>query len=101
MLNDLSTLREQLDRDGYVRVANVIDPVTIDTLRVRAHATLFAESAEARGATRSTGSMPTRARAPAATRNPSSVAEVPVVQWLRGRLRWPTPQPKPPQPPVQ
>lgn len=57
MLNDLGTLREQLDRDGYVRVANVIDPVTIDTLLVRAHATLFAESAEARGATRSTGSM--------------------------------------------
>lgn len=51
------THADQLNRDGFVRIENAIDPVTIDTLLLRAHATLMRESAAARAATRSTGSM--------------------------------------------
>ncbi len=48
---------EALDRDGFVRVAGVIDPVTIDTLLLRAQATLFRASAASREAVRSNGSL--------------------------------------------
>lgn len=50
-------LAAALDRDGFVHVPGVIDAVTIDTLWLRAHATLSRESAAARAAVRSTGSM--------------------------------------------
>ena len=46
-----------LDADGFVRIPGVIDATTIDTLLLRAHATLMRESAAARAATRSTGSL--------------------------------------------
>lgn len=49
--------REDLDRDGFVRVPGVIDPVTIDTLELRAQATLFRTSNAEREAVRSNGSL--------------------------------------------
>ena len=56
MTNPLSPAA-RLDRDGFVRIEQVIDRTTIDTLLLRAHATLFRESAAARARVRSTGSM--------------------------------------------
>ena len=50
-------LKEQLDRDGFVRVPGVIDPVTIDTLLLRAQATLFRATQAERDAVKSTGSL--------------------------------------------
>ncbi|MBC7988593.1 MAG: phytanoyl-CoA dioxygenase family protein [Luteimonas sp.] len=50
-------LKDQLDRDGFVRVPGVIDPVTIDTLLLRAQATLFRATQAERDAVKSTGSL--------------------------------------------
>jgi len=47
----------QLERDGFVHARGILDPVTIDSLLLRAHATLFRESEAARAAVRSNGSL--------------------------------------------
>lgn len=50
-------MRDVLDRDGFVRAPGVIDAVTLDTLLLRAHATLFRVDQGAREAVKSNGSL--------------------------------------------
>lgn len=49
--------RHRLEESGFVRFEQVLDPITIDTLRLRAEAALFREAAEDREAVKSNGSM--------------------------------------------
>jgi ectoine hydroxylase-related dioxygenase (phytanoyl-CoA dioxygenase family) len=49
--------RRELEEKGFVRFEQALDRVTVDTLLLRAHATLFRESAEDREAVKSNGSM--------------------------------------------
>lgn len=48
---------EQLERNGFVRFTGVLNPVTVDTLLLRAHATLLREKQAAREAVKSNGSL--------------------------------------------
>lgn len=48
---------EQLEQNGFVRFTDVLDPVTMDTLLLRAHATLLREKEAAREAVKSNGSL--------------------------------------------
>lgn len=50
-------LSAQLERDGFVRARGVLDSWLVDSLLLRAHAALFRESAEARDAVKSNGSL--------------------------------------------
>src|SRR5687768_8618462 len=52
-----SQWRAALDRDGFVRAPGIIDPVTLDTLLLRAQATLFRTNAAERDAVKSNGSL--------------------------------------------
>jgi hypothetical protein len=52
-----SQWRAALDRDGFVRAPGIIDPVTLDTLLLRAQATLFRANAADREAVKSNGSL--------------------------------------------
>lgn len=52
-----ASLADQLDRDGFVRIPQLLDPLLVDTLLLRAHARLFRESAEAREKVKSNGSL--------------------------------------------
>jgi hypothetical protein len=52
-----SPLADELDDRGFARVSGALDPRTIDSLLLRAHATLFREDAVARDAVRSNGSL--------------------------------------------
>lgn len=48
---------EQLEHNGFVRFRDVLDPVTVDTLLLRAYATLLREKQAEREAVRSNGSL--------------------------------------------
>jgi hypothetical protein len=48
---------EQLEQNGFVRFTDVLDSVTLDTLLLRAHATLLREQQAAREAVKSNGSL--------------------------------------------
>jgi hypothetical protein len=48
---------DELEAKGFIRAHEVLYPKTIDSLLMRAHATLFRESAEDRDAVRSNGSL--------------------------------------------
>src|SRR3546814_6993002 len=47
----------QLEENGFVRIEGLIDRATIDTLKLRAEATLFREKESAREAVKSNGSL--------------------------------------------
>jgi len=51
------SLAERLAIDGFIHARAVLDPATLDTLLLRAHATLFRESEAAREAVKSNGSL--------------------------------------------
>jgi hypothetical protein len=50
-------LAGELEENGFVKVAGALDDALIDSLLLRAHATLFRESAASREAVRSNGSL--------------------------------------------
>lgn len=50
-------LADELDQSGFIRLHAVFDANFMDSLLLRAHATLFRESAEAREAVKSNGSL--------------------------------------------
>ena len=50
-------LADELDRSGFIRLHAVFDANFMDSLLLRAHATLFRESADAREAVKSNGSL--------------------------------------------
>src|SRR4051812_6125016 len=50
-------LAPELEDRGFVRIPGVFDAKFMDSLLLRAHATLFRESAEARDAVKSNGSL--------------------------------------------
>jgi hypothetical protein len=52
-----SSLAAELDDVGFIQARGALDPVFIDSLLLRAHATLFRESIEAREAVKSNGSL--------------------------------------------
>src|SRR4051812_37575860 len=52
-----SFLVDELEAKGFIRAAGALDGALIDSLLMRAHATLFRESAEDRDAVRSNGSL--------------------------------------------
>ena len=52
-----SFLIDELEANGFIRAHQALYPKTIDSLLMRAHATLFRESAEDRDAVRSNGSL--------------------------------------------
>jgi hypothetical protein len=52
-----SRLTGELEDQGFIQAREVLDPKTIDSLLMRAHATLFRETAEDRDAVRSNGSL--------------------------------------------
>jgi hypothetical protein len=52
-----SFLVDELEAKGFIRAAGVLDSALIDSLLMRAHATLFRESTEDRDAVRSNGSL--------------------------------------------
>lgn len=52
-----SPLARQLEQFGFVHAPGMLSPTLIDSLMLRAHATLFRESQEAREAVRSNGSL--------------------------------------------
>src|SRR5215210_3194993 len=52
-----TALTEELETKGFVRVPGALDPEQMDSLLLRAHATLFRESAGAREAVKSNGSL--------------------------------------------
>jgi hypothetical protein len=53
----LSPLGRQLERDGFIHAPGLLTPALIDSLMLRAQATLFRESAEARAGVKSNGSL--------------------------------------------
>jgi hypothetical protein len=52
-----SPLAEELEDRGFARVGSALDPAAIDSLLLRAHATLFRETAASRDAVKSNGSL--------------------------------------------
>ncbi len=52
-----SPIAHQLERDGFIHVPGVLTQPLMGSLRLRAHATLFRESAEARDEVKSNGSL--------------------------------------------
>jgi hypothetical protein len=52
-----SSLADELETNGFIKAPGAIDPAFIDSLLLRAHATLFRESAESREAVKSNGSL--------------------------------------------
>jgi hypothetical protein len=52
-----SPLADELEDRGFARVSSGLDPHKIDSLLLRSHATLFRESASARDAVKSNGSL--------------------------------------------
>lgn len=52
-----SRLPQQLEQFGFVHSAEALEPTLIESLLMRAHATLFRENQEARDAVRSNGSL--------------------------------------------
>src|SRR5438067_7378678 len=51
------SLAGELEDQGFIRAAGALDPGFMDSLLLRAHATLFRESAESRDAVKSNGSL--------------------------------------------
>jgi Phytanoyl-CoA dioxygenase (PhyH) len=52
-----SRLADELEEQGFIRARSAFDRAFVDSLLLRAHATLFRESAEARDAVKSNGSL--------------------------------------------
>lgn len=57
MLANALDLAGELEDKGFIRAAGALDPGLIDSLLLRAHAALFRESADAREAVKSNGSL--------------------------------------------
>ncbi len=57
MMKGLSPLGRELDDQGFIHARGVFDAGFMDSLLLRAHATLFRESAESREAVKSNGSL--------------------------------------------
>lgn len=53
----LSPVTRQLEGQGYVHAPGMLPPTLVDSLQMRAHATLFREKQEAREAVKSNGSL--------------------------------------------
>lgn len=71
-------LAEELEVQGFVKVEGALEPRLIDSLLMRAHATLFRESATARDAVKSNGSLIHLADNPEF----ADIIASPVLQWL-------------------
>jgi len=56
-MSDTPELAGELEQNGFVKVAGALDEALIDSLLLRAHATLFRESAASREAVKSNGSL--------------------------------------------
>ena len=52
-----STVARQLEEKGYIHAPGMLPPMLVESLRMRAHATLFREKQEARDAVKSNGSL--------------------------------------------
>lgn len=57
MLNDLLCIADELEDRGFIRAQGVFDAAYMDQLLLRAHATLFRETAAARDVVKSNGSL--------------------------------------------
>lgn len=52
-----STVARELEEKGYIHAPGMLPPMLVESLRMRAHATLFREKQEARDAVKSNGSL--------------------------------------------
>src|SRR5260221_6215985 len=57
MMKGLSPVGRELDDQGFIHARGLLDAGFMDSLLLRAHATLFRESAESREAVKSNGSL--------------------------------------------
>ena len=54
---DRSRLADELEEKGFIQTRGVFSPEFMDSLLLKAHATLFRETAESRDAVKSNGSL--------------------------------------------